>query len=418
MLQMSFDQKLSMYARLLVDRGMNVQPGQFVLVAFEGGVSEDLALLVMEHAYRRGARHVDVIYEHPRIKHARLTLGPADDRFFFPLHTVLGREQIVDSQGCVLALRTNIEPDLFNEIPQLAGEYDGAYRKQVLGRFHQEGINKGQVSWCVACPPSPKAAQKAYPELGAEDAFAAYWDAVFHMTMADKEDCIEHWEALDATLHERCGKLDALNIRTLNFYGPETRLTVGLSQASRWKGGSEKSASGKTFLPNIPTFEVFTTPDRRLTEGRVRITRPVNLDGVLVEGLRLEFKDGKIVAFDADTNRDAYDAFIAKDEGARMLGEVALVGTDSPVFQEGRIFNNTLYDENAACHIATGRGYTTCFENGWNLGKEDLLELGFNQSATHQDVMISDHDVDVDAITADGSEVALLRNGRWVPAFM
>jgi aminopeptidase len=414
---MSFDQKLSMYARLLVERGLNVQPGQFVLVGFEGGVSEDLALLVVEHAYRRGARHVDVVYEHPRIKYARLTVGPADDRFFFPLHIVLGRERIVDSQGCALALRTNIEPDLFDEIAQLAGEYDDQYRKQVLGRFHQEGINKGKVSWCVACPPSLRAAQKVYPELGADEALAAYWNAVFRMTMADKEDCIERWAALDTKLHERRRKLDDLNIRKLRFQGPGTHLIVGLSQASRWKGGSEESATGKIFLPNIPTFEVFTTPDRRMTEGHVRITRTLNLDGVLVEGLTLEFSNGKIVDFDAKTNKEAYAAFIAKDAGASMLGEVALVGTDSPVFKEERIFNNTLYDENAACHIATGRGYTTCFENGWNLGKEDLLELGFNQSATHQDVMISDHNVDVDGRTADGREVALLRKGQWVPNF-
>ncbi len=416
MLLTSFDDKLSMYARLLAEVGLNVQKGQFVQIAFESGYAEELALRVMEYAYERGARHVQLSYTHPRATKAQLTGQSIDDRFFFPLSERVRNDHVVDTEGCYLGLRTYAEPDIFNDIAALSGEHQAASMR-MRERFYKEGINKGKVSWCVACPPSPKAAQKVYPELSEGAAFVQYWDAIFRMTMSDESDCIEKWKRLDERLHERRRKLDMLGIRELRFYGEGTALYVGLSEESRWLGGSKETAAGKSFSANVPSFEVFTTPDWRRTEGKVKITRPFNVSGVLVEGLELEFRSGRIVKISATKNEDAYRALIQKDEGARQLGEVALVGRDSPVSQEGVVFNNTLYDENAACHIATGSGYSVCIHNGWNLSKEELEKVGCNNSVTHNDVMISGPGVDVDAITHSGETVALIRDGYWKSAF-
>lgn len=416
MLLTSFDDKLSMYARLLAEVGLNVQKGQFVQITFETGYAEELALRVMKYAYGRGARHVQLSYNHPRATRAQLTSQSIDDRFYFPLSERVRNDHIVDTEGCSLSLRTNVDPEIFSDMAALAGEHEVASRR-MRERFYREGINKGKVSWCVACPPSPKAAQKAYPHLSESDAFAHYWDAIFRMTMSDQSDCIEKWRVLDERLHERRKKLDSLCIRKLRFTGPGTSLSVGLSAESRWLGGSKETAAGKLFTANVPSFEVFTTPDWRQTEGTVTITRPFNVASVCVEGLVLEFRDGRIVNFSAEKNQEAYRSLISKDQGASQLGEVALVGRDSPVFREEVVFNNTLYDENAACHIATGNGYSMGINNGWNLSKEELTEIGCNSSVTHEDVMISGPRVNVDAHTQGGMRIALIRDGYWTSTF-
>jgi aminopeptidase len=410
---MSFNEKLAMYANLLVTRGMNVQPGQFVQIGFEGSEAEALMLHVVDSAYEHGARHVNVIYNHPRIKYAQLTKGPADERFFFPLDMRLRSEQIVDSEGCYLDIRSNVEPNLFDDIPELASEHITASR-EARERLYAEGINKGKLAWSIACVPSLKAAKLLYPEApDAEDAARAYWDAIFRMTMTDQPNCLELWEKLDEVLHKRTAMLNSLQIRTLQFSGPDTALTIGLSDQANWLGGSKKTSAGKSFTANVPSYEVFTTPDWRQTEGTVRITRPFNVAGVLVEGLCLEFRDGKISSISATKNQAAYEALVKKDPGACQLGEVALVGLDSPIYKEGRLFNNTLFDENAACHIATGNGYAAGIRNGWNMSRDELAALGRNESVTHDDVMISDPDVSVTATTWSGEEVLLIENGVW-----
>jgi aminopeptidase len=395
---------------------MNVQKGQFVQISFEAGCAEELALRAVEHAYRRGARHVHLAYSHPRVKRAQLDFADPEDRFFFQLYDRQRSEHIVDSHGCMLGLMTNPEPDLFEDMAILSGEHQAAQRRW-SERFYKEGINKGKVAWCLACPPSPKWAAKVYPSLSEDTAYQTLWQAVFRMTMSDREDCIDAWEKLDAKLHERRRMLNYLQIRELHFTGPDTNLRVGLSSLSRWLGGTKDTAHGIPFTANVPSYEVFTTPDRRTANGFVRITKPLLLAGVLVEGLALEFRDGKVVEATAHSNEAAYQAHIAKDAGASFLGEVALVGMDSPVAQENTIFKNTLYDENAACHIATGSGYSMGLENGWNLSAKDLEEAGLNQSATHTDVMISDSLVSVDARTQGGDTVALMRMGHWVGEF-
>lgn len=234
------------------------------------------------------------------------------------------------------------------------------------------------------------------------------------MTFADQDDCLKLWSEHLDRLATRTAALDKMQIKELQFLNPKlgTDLKVRLSPEARWVSGRKQTAQGLDVCLNIPTFEVFTTPDWRGTEGEVALTRPVMINGSLVEGLKLKFKDGEIVEVSGDKNVAAYEALIntAGDPTAKRLGEVALVGIDSPIFQSGRVYQHTLYDENAACHIATGMAYTVGIQDGDKLTSDKLDKIGFNRQAkTHQDVMISDQNT---TVLADGK--AVIENGEWI----
>jgi aminopeptidase len=204
-----------------------------------------------------------------------------------------------------------------------------------------------------------------------------------------------------------------LKIEKLRFLGPGTDLTVGLSDIAIFKGGTEQSPSGMQFEPNLPTEECFTTPDYRKTEGTVSATRPVYINGKLVEGLKMTFTAGEITDFSARSGESTFKEYISSDEGARRLGEVALVGIDSPIYQSGLVFQEILLDENAACHIAIGSAYKFCLSGGEKLSSEELANVGCNESCVHTDIMISSEEVDVVAVAFDGTEHSILKSGKW-----
>ena len=240
------------------------------------------------------------------------------------------------------------------------------------------------------------------------------WQSLLAIARADREDCLEAWDAHNEDLARRGKALDSLSIDCLRFNGPGTDLSVGLSTLSRFEGGAGMGARGVPFIPNIPTEEVFTTPDWRRTSGEVRVTRPFMVNGTLIEELKVRFENGILVEHEAKSGADVFGAYIDSDEGARRLGEVALVGTDSPVFRSGLVFGEILLDENAACHIAVGSAYKSCLAGGENLSDEELEAIGFNRSTAHTDMMISDEEVDVVAVTGEGKEIPLLEKGAWI----
>jgi aminopeptidase len=247
---------------------------------------------------------------------------------------------------------------------------------------------------------------------------SALWDQIFAMTFADQENCLALWREHMARLKRRAEILDSMQIRALHFHGNGTDLTVGLSERSRFLSGRKATPHGIDFCPNIPTFEAYTTPDWRKTEGVAVLTRPAIINGTKVDGLRITFEKGEIVDTQAESNVEAYRALIAIDPGSRRLGEIALVGTDSPIFKSGLVFEHTLYDENAACHFATGRAYLAALRDGDDLSPEQRESCGYNHSKTHQDVMISNESVTVDALLADGKRETIIKNGAWEPKFM
>ena len=404
------------FVELLIHQGCNVQPGQQVLILAEPS-SFELVAWAAEACWARGARYVDYHVNLAQVDRAHVQLAPANRLTFVPAYKTVQMDQIVDSRGALLSLRSQDEPDLyadFDEVGQRKVNEMNVARRDATRRWTEEGVLQRQVGWCLAGPPSPKWAVKVFPELSSEQAVEALWKEIFKMTFADQENCIALWaEHLDR-LGRRASLLNQRKIRELHFVNEAlgTDLKVGLSPRARWVSGRKETAAGIPVCLNIPTFEVFTTPDWRATNGTVAITRPVMVNGSLVEGLRVRFEKGEIVEVEAKKNAGAYQALIntAGDPTAKRLGEVALVGVDSPIFQSGRFFQHTLYDENAACHIATGMAYTVGIENGDQLAPDVLDEIGFNRRAkTHQDVMISDEGTNV---YADADPILLA--GRWV----
>lgn len=414
-----FDNSLVRYVELLVKLGANVQPDQQVLIMAEPSCLH-LAEIAAEFCYQRGARYVDVNISLPKVARHHLLLAPPNRLTYLPLHNTVRMDQLVDSNGALIALRSQDEPDLYEDLDEPQQKRLNQMlvaRREAVKRYREEGVLERRVGWCLGGPPSPKWAQKVFPTLSESNATRALWNDIFSMTFADHSDCLQLWSDHLDRLARRTALLDSKQIEKLRFINESngTDLTVTLSDKARWVSGRKQTAQGVDVCLNIPTYEVFTTPDWRGTNGEVALTRPVMINGTLVEGLKIKFQDGEIVETSADKNGAAYDALIntAGDPTAKRLGEVALVGVDSPIFQSGRVYQHTLYDENAACHIATGMAYTIGIENGDKLSPDELDKLGFNRQAkTHQDVMISDEST---TVLADGQEVIV--DGAWVAEF-
>lgn len=409
----AFNQKIKNYAVLLARHGLNVQEGQTVNITGEL-FHRDLMAMVAEEAYRCGAKFVNIDLIDPR--HARMRiLESTQEQYlnYVPSFLPAKFNQLVDEQGAVLRFQGSEEPDCYKDLPtKKLNDMQLSIRKS-LKRYYEEGVGKSQVHWTVAAAATPKWAKKVFPELDEPQAYLALWEQIFKICRVDTPDFLERWQKHNVALQQRARMLTALKIKELHFIGPGTDLKVFLSPKALFKGGGDTGARGIHYECNIPTEECFTTPDYRLTSGKAAITRPFLINGVLIKGLSIEFKEGKIVHFDAVEGAETFSTYIQSDPGACRLGEVALVGTDSPIFQSGRVFEEILYDENAACHVAVGFAYRFCLEKGENLNAEELEALGCNDSHVHTDMMISDDKTDVIAMTHDGKTVPLIKGGIW-----
>lgn len=410
---MNFSDKLETYARLLVCHGLNVQPGQIVNIGSEC-FHRELVEQMVKIAYQRGARYVNVDFIDPALtRHRILESREESDLRYVPGYIPLKYDSFVDEGAAVIRIVGSEDPDALADLPvQKVNDLQSSVR-QSLKRYYVEGVGKSKVQWTVAAAATPKWARKIFPELPEMEAYHALWNAIFTICRADRKDCLEVWDRHQRQLRERAERLTEIKIKELHFKGPGTDLRVYLSPKALFKGGGETSARGVDFEANIPTEECFTTPDCRLTEGKVRVTRPVHVNGKLIHDLQLEFSKGKIVNFTAREGAEQFAAYIANDKGASYLGEVALVGIDSPIFQSGRIFEEILYDENAACHIAVGFAYRFCIEGGPSMSPEELEAAGCNDSHVHTDFMISSEETDVEATTYSGSRLPLIRKGKW-----
>ncbi len=413
---MNFQEKLTTYANLLVAHGLNVQPGQIVNITAELFHREFVQLLV-KAAYDKGAKFVNVDFIDPKIARCRLTESKKEEYLtYLPRYVAAKYDEFIDEEAgaCVLRLVGSEDPDSQADLPADKVNAVQMGLRASLKRYYVEGAGKKRVQWTVAAASTPAWGKKVFPELDEEKAYIALWEAIFAICRADKKECIQAWEKHQDILHARAKKLNDLKIRELHFVGPGTDLKVYLSPKARFRAGNDKSQKGVLFEANIPTEECFTTPDFRLTEGKVRVTRPVQVNGKLVKDLELEFHKGEITNFTASVGADQFAAYIANDPGAKRLGEVALVGIDSPVYQSGRLFEEILYDENAACHIAIGFAYSHCLEGGAQMSQQELQDVGCNESYVHTDFMISTEKVDVFATGYDGKNFDLIRSGAFV----
>ena len=411
---MNFQEKLDTYANLLAAHGLNVQPGQVVNITGEL-VHRELIEKVSREAYKRGAKYVNVDFIDPALVRLRIQESSSDEYLqHVPRFIPIKYEDFVEDGAAILRLVGSEDPDSLADLPaQKVNDLQNSY-SQSLKKYYSEGVGKSKVQWTVAAGATPAWAKKVYPEMEEEEAYKALWESIFHICRADQPNCLEIWEKHKNTLHDRAKKLTDLQIKELHFTGPDTDLKVFLSPKALFKGGNSTTPAGIDFEANIPTEECFTTPDYRLTEGKVRVTRPVSVNGEEVKDLQLEFKNGIITHFTASQGLDNFSSYIANDPGAKRLGEVALVGVDSPIYQSKRVFGEILFDENACCHIAVGFAYRFCIDGGATMTAEELEAVGCNDSHVHTDFMISSEEIDVIATSYSGVQTPLIKNGKWV----
>jgi aminopeptidase len=401
---MTPDERLSRYADLIVRVGVNVQPGQtvFVTALLEHA---DLARALAHSAYRAGARYVDVRYSDQRVSRAMIELAPEDVLTETPAWLLERTEALADG-GALIMITGEAEPEVLSDLDQ---QRVGKARPLDAIRRQLKAQADRTISWTVASFPNAGWARQVFGEPDVE----RLWDAIASTVRLDEADPVAAWEAHAARLRERCDSLDALELDAVRFRGPGTDLTIGLLPESRWIGGGLETAFGVHHIPNLPTEEVFTAPDRRRTEGTVRSTRPLGLSGTVVRDLQLRFAAGKVVDVSASTGVDAVRAQLATDASAPYLGEVALVDGGSRVGQTGITFFNTLFDENATCHIAYGTAIMVSVEGLDGLASDELEARGVNVSSEHTDFMIGGPEVEVDGLTRDGSEIPILREDVW-----
>ncbi len=408
---------LARYARLLVVHGANVQPGQIVNISGEL-CHREFALRVAQEAYMAGASSVILDLAEPRLQKFKLDNIKEEYVGFVPKHVGVKFQQILDEQGATIKL-------LGPEFPLILAGCDtkrvNAERKafyQSVKSFYEDGIGKSKVHWTIGAVATPAWAKRIFPELELVAAEQRLWEELFKIVRVDREDFLELWQEHNRKLHARSRKLNEMKIQILHFSGPGTDLHVGLNERARFKGGTDTGPRGVEYEPNIPTEECFTTPDYRVTSGIVKATRPFLVNGVLVEGLTLRFDKGEIASFEAQAGAETFREYINSDVGAKRLGEVALVGIDSPIYQSGRVFEEILLDENAACHIAVGSAYKFCIQEGDSLTPEQAESIGCNESVVHTDMMISSEEVSVTAVLRDGGKALLIENGAWTRDFL
>jgi aminopeptidase len=386
------------YAQLAVEVGANVQPGQLVDVV-AGPEHATIVREVARAAYRVGARYVDVRYVDPHLRRALIESSAGDEILSWTPPWLLSREKTLgDERAAVVVLTGDAEPELLSDLP---GDRVGKARMVELAAETARQVTERLGNWTVVGVPNEGWARQMFGEPDLE----RLWGLVEHCVRLDEHDPVAAWREHVARLGDRASALDRLGIDTLRFQGPGTDLTVGLLPESRWLAVESQTVGGLRYVANMPTEEVYTTPDLRRTEGYVAATMPLVVYGTIVRGLRVQFHEGRIVQVDADAGADVIRGQLATDERAAFLGEVALVDGASRIGQTGLTFFDTLYDENATCHIAFGGAYAEAVEGG-------LIE-GVNSSSVHTDFMIGGPEVAVDAITRDGAVVPLLRDNAW-----
>ncbi|GEM89730.1 aminopeptidase [Oceanithermus desulfurans] len=409
---MPSDDRLQRYADLALRVGLNLQEGQ-PLVLSGSAESRPLLRALARSAYRLGARAVVVDLHDPAL--GRIDLEDVWEAYLdeVPDWFVQARVRAVDAGAAQLSL-TDADPFLLRGVDpaRLARRMQAAARAR---RPYLERVGAHKVNWLALGAATPAWARAVFPELAPDETTERLWEAIFATVRLDAPDPEAAWRDHVAALEARAATLNRARFAALIFEGPGTELRVGLAQRHVWKSAVAEAQNGVRFVPNLPTEEVFTAPDPERVEGVVTSTRPLNIGGTLVEGLRVTFAGGRAVELEAAQGLEAVRAVLATDAAAPRLGEVALVETPNPVFDRGRLFLNTLYDENAASHLAFGRAYPDTL--GLAEGDDTALTAaGGNASTVHLDWMIGSPEVDVWGERADGARVPLMKRGRWVDA--
>ena len=400
---------LRAYARLIAESGVNVQKGQEVFIT-AGLDQPEFVAMVVEECYRRKAKKVVVDWNYQpltklHVRHQSLTTMSTLDNY-----EEARWQHYVDTIPCRIYLESD-DPDGLRGVNQEKMAKAQQKKYPIIKGYRDQIENKYQ--WCIAAVPGVKWAKKLFPELRASQAVEKLWEAILHTSRVD-DDPVAAWDAHNKDLKSRCDYLNGLGIRELQYRASNgTDLRVGMIPEAQFCGGGETSLQGIFFNPNIPTEECFISPKRGVAEGIVYSSKPLSYQGQLIDRFWIRFREGKAAEWGAEENEALLTKLITMDEGSCYLGECALVPFDSPINQTGLLFYNTLFDENACCHLALGMGFADTIRDFQNKTLEECRALGVNDSMIHEDFMIGSADLSIDAVCDGGKVVPIFRNGTW-----
>lgn len=397
------------YAKLIVRVGANVQKGQEVRV-FASLDQPEFIKMLAEECYKAGASRVTVDWNYPELTKLSARYMKLRDLSETREWEKARMQDMVDH----LPVRIFIESEDPDGLRGINPKYFKAFAARIkISKPYRDAIdNKHQ--WCIAAVPGEAWAKKVHPELSKRAAVEQLWKDILYTARADGEDPIADWEEHNRDLKARSKYLNDLHLRELRYHSANgTDFKVGLIPTAEFHAGRDKTMQGVVYDPNMPTEEVFTSPDRRTAEGIVYATKPLSYQGQLIENFSVRFEKGRAGEVKAEKGQDVLEQIISMDEGCHYLGECALVPKESPIHQSGLLFYNTLFDENAACHLALGFGFDECVKGFENMTKEELYEIGVNDAGNHTDFMIGSDDLSIDGVDEHGNVHPIFRNGTW-----
>lgn len=408
---MSLETKLAKYAELIVKRGVNVQPGQTIILY--AAVDEAyFARQIVAAAYEAGAREVVMEWSDQTIAKSFLNNAPTDRLENVPEYDVLKANTLMDKYASRISLVSQ-DPDGLAGVPADRLQTYTLATQKALGRV-REATMKDDISWLVVAAAGQAWAEKVFPDLKGQAAVERLWEEILKdVRVDDDSDAIANWTAHIATLKAKADWLNTQNFKALHYQNAQSDFTIGLAEGHIWEAALSEDKAGHVFIPNMPTEEVFTAPDNRHIDGHVAATMPLSYQGNVIENITLDFENGRIVKASATKGQAVLEKLIATDAGAQSLGEVSLVPDPSPIAQGGVLFCNTLFDENASDHLAIGAAYNSNIQGGKTEAPEVLAQRGWNISDVHVDFMIGSADMAIDGITQDGQTVPVFRHGDW-----
>tara|TARA_B100001094_G_C18194820_1_gene809999 strand:+ start:427 stop:1665 length:1239 start_codon:yes stop_codon:yes gene_type:complete len=403
-------EKIDKLAQLAVYTGLGLRPGQDLILT---APVEALPLVkrIAVHAYKAGAGLVTPLFSDGELTLARYKYANNASFDKAPDWLYNGIGKAFDNNAARMAIVGDDPMLLANQDSDKIGRANKA--NSIAYKPARERITRFNINWNIIAWPGAAWAKRMFPELSGIEAQSKLADAIFDASRVNTTDPVEEWKKHNEVLRKKCKWLNELDFASLHFNGPGTDLVVGLADGHEWMGGASIAQNGITCNPNIPSEEVFTTPHALNVNGSVCSTKPLSHQGALIDEIQVRFENGKITNAKASKGEEVLLKILDSDEGARRLGEVALVPNSSPISQSGLLFYNTLFDENAACHIALGQCYSKCFKGEENLSEKEILKRGGNSSMIHIDWMIGSRHIDIDGINSDGSRVAVFRKGEW-----
>ncbi|MRG85696.1 aminopeptidase [Salinibacillus xinjiangensis] len=409
-----FQTNLEKYAELVLRMGVNLQNNQTLMVNAPTE-AVDFVRVVAKKAYELGAKDIHMNWMDEELSRLKYEHAPLETLETVPQWRVDMYDYYAEDGAAVLSIKPS-NPDLLKGIDPSRIAASNKANGNAMKNFRNYTMND-RLTWCVAAVPGIAWAEKVFPDAKPEEAKQKLWEQIFTITRADQEDPIEAWHEHNQTLATVRDYLNDKQYQKLIYKAPGTDLELELPEGHVWKGGASPSEKGTTFNANIPTEEVFTMPHKYGVNGTVTNTKPLNYGGNLIDNFTLTFKDGKVVDFTAEEGHETLKHLLDTDEGSTRLGEVALVPHESPISQSGLIFYNTLYDENASCHLALGKAYPTSIQGGSKMDDEALDQNGVNNSLVHVDFMMGSGELDVYGVTKEGQEEPVLKQGSWAMKF-